>query len=43
MKRRLSADSLAHILWRVDGSYGVHWDSKGHTGALMSMGKGAIS
>ena len=42
MKRRLSADSLARVLWWVDGSYGVHWDSKGHTGALMSMGKGAI-
>ena len=42
LKRRLSADSLSHILWWVDGSYGVHWDSKGHTGALMSMGRGAI-
>ena len=26
----------------VDGSYDVHWNSKGHTGATMSMGKGAI-
>ena len=25
-----------------EASYGVHWDSKGHTGAMMSMGKGAI-
>ena len=42
MKRRLSADSLTNIVWWVDGSYGVHWDSKGHTGAVMSMGKGAL-
>ena len=21
---------------------GVHWDSKGHTGAMMSMGRGAF-
>ena len=26
----------------MDGSYGVYWDSKGHTGAMMSMGRGAI-
>ena len=42
MKRYLSADGLTNIMWWVDGSYGVHWDSKGHTGAMMSMGKGAI-
>ena len=22
--------------------YGVHWDFKGHTGAMMSVGKGVI-
>ena len=42
MKRYLTAESLSNIIWWVDGSYGVHWDSKGHTGAMMSMGKGAI-
>ena len=42
MKRHLSADNLTNLMWWVDGSYGVHWDSKGHTGAMMSMGKGAI-
>ena len=26
----------------VDASYGVHWDCKGHIGAMMSMGKGSI-
>ena len=42
MKRHLSADNLTNLMWWVDGSYGVHWDSKGHTGAMMSIGKGAI-
>ena len=38
----LTKTFLSIIIWWVDGSYGVHWDSKGHTGAMMSMGKGAI-
>ena len=42
MKRYLTADNLSNIIWWVDGSFGVHWDSKGHTGAMVSMGKGAI-
>ena len=42
MKRYLTADSLNNIIWWVDGSYGVHWDSKGHNGAMISMRKGAI-
>ena len=42
MKRYLTADELNIIIWWVDGSYGERWDSKGHTGAMMSMGKGAI-
>ena len=25
----------------MDAAYGVHWDSKGHTGMMMSLGKGA--
>ena len=42
MKRYLTSDSLSNIVWWVDGSFVVHWDSKGHTGSMMSMGKGAI-
>ena len=42
MKRYLSADNLTNLMWWADGACGVHWDSKGHTGAMMSMGKGAI-
>ena len=32
MKMYLTADNLSNIIWWVDGSFGVHWDSKGHTG-----------
>ena len=42
MKRHLSANSLKDIIWWVYGSFGVHWDSKVHTGAMMSIGKGEI-
>ena len=42
MKRYLTAGNLSNIVWWVDGYFGVHWDSKGHTGVMMSMGKGAI-
>ena len=40
MKRHMKADSLSMIRWWVDAPYGVHWDCKGHTGAMMSIGKG---
>ena len=43
MKRYLSADNLTNLLWWVNGSYGVCWDSKGHTGAMMFVGRGAIA
>ena len=39
MKRHMKADSLSMIRWWVDASYGVHWDCKVYTGAMMSMGK----
>ena len=42
MKRYLTEDSLRNIVWWVDVSFGVQWDSKGYTGAMMSMGKGYI-
>ena len=42
MKRHMKADSLSMIRWWVDASYRVHWDCKGHTGAMMAMGKGAL-
>ena len=42
MKRHMMADSLSMIRWWVEASYGVYWDCKGHTGAIISMGKGTL-
>ena len=41
MKLRLSVDNMNFLRWWVDASYGVHWDCRGHTGMMMSLGKGA--
>ena len=42
MKQYMTTDSLCMIKWGVDTSYGVHCDSTGRTGAMISMGKGAM-
>ena len=42
IKWYLTVDLLCMMQWWVDSSYRVNWDSKEHTGATMSMGKGAI-
>ncbi len=41
MKLNLSADNLTTIQWWVDASHAVHDNCREHTGAMMSMGKGA--
>ena len=41
MKLKLSVDNLGMLKWYVDGSHNVHWDCKGHGGAVFKMGKGA--
>ena len=38
----LKADDLHVIKWYVDASFAVHPDFKSHTGAIMTMGKGAL-
>ncbi|CAJ1968085.1 unnamed protein product [Cylindrotheca closterium] len=38
----LSADDLRVIKWYVDASFAVHPDFKSHTGAVMTMGTGAV-
>jgi hypothetical protein len=38
----LEADNLNIIKWWVDASFAVHPDMKGHTGGVLSLGKGAI-
>ena len=42
LKLRLRADNLRVIKWYVDASYAVHPDFKSHTGAVMTMGRGAV-
>jgi hypothetical protein len=39
----LQADGKRTVSWMVDASYGTHPDMKSHTGATMTMGKGAIT
>jgi hypothetical protein len=41
MKLNLSADNLTTIRWWVDASHVVNDNCRGHTGAMMSLGKGA--
>ena len=41
LKLILRADSLGTIYWWVDASYNAHWDCKGQSGAMMSMGRGS--
>ena len=38
----LSADSLTRVMWWVDASFAIHPDMRSHTGAVMSMGNGAL-
>jgi len=40
MKLTISVDSLIILNWWVDASYNIHEDCKGHTGLILSMGKG---
>ena len=43
LKLRLTVDNLTVLKWHVDGSHNVHWDCKGHGGAMFSLGRGATS
>ena len=43
MKLTISVETLSNIKWLVvDASYNTHEDCKGHTGGMMSLGKGAV-
>ena len=39
---KMSADDTKTIKWYVDSSFAVHKDMRSHTGAIMTLGKGAI-
>jgi hypothetical protein len=43
LKLRLTVDNLSMLKWYVDGSHNVHWDCRGHGGAVFSLGRGATS
>jgi len=36
-------NDLGILKWYVDGAHNVHWDCKGHAGAMFTMGEGALS
>jgi len=43
LKLSISVENLGILKCYVDGSHDVHWDCKGHGGAMFTMGKGAVS
>ncbi len=43
LELKLSMNNLGMLKWYMDISHNVHWDSKGHRGAVFTVGKGAIS
>ncbi len=43
LKLKLSAEDLGMLKLYVDGSHNVHWDCKGHGGAMLTMGMGSTS
>jgi hypothetical protein len=40
---KLEADDTNTLTWYIDAAFTVHADMKNHTGAMFTMGKGAIS
>lgn len=38
-----SIDDITNLTWYVDAAHAVHWDSKGHAGAMLMLGVGALS
>jgi hypothetical protein len=43
LKLTLSVNDMSIIKWWVDASYAVHEDCRGRTGAMMSLGEGAVT
>ena len=42
MRLNLTVGNMSLIKWWVDASYNVHWDSRGHNGSMVSLGRWAI-
>ena len=43
LKLTLSVNEMSTIKWWIDASYATHDDCKGRRGAIMSLGKGAVT
>jgi hypothetical protein len=43
LRLNLSVDDLGLLKWYVDTSHNVHWDCRGHGGAMFTLGKEATS
>ncbi len=43
LKLTLSIEDLGLLKWYVDGSHNIHWDCKGHGGAMFTIGRGSTS
>jgi hypothetical protein len=43
LKLTLTVENLGMLNWYVDGAHIVHWDCKGHRGAVFKLGKGATN
>jgi hypothetical protein len=43
LKLSISVNDLGILKWYVDGAHSVHWDCKGHAGAMFTLGEGAVS
>ena len=40
--RKTNGKRVVRLIWNIDASFAVHDDMKSHTGAVFTMGKGAI-
>jgi hypothetical protein len=43
LKLLISVDDLGILKWYVDGSHNIHWDCKGHVGAMFTLGQGTVT
>ena len=43
LKLSISVNDLGILKWYVDGAHNVHWDCKGHAGAMFTLGEGVVS
>ena len=42
LRRKLGMDGMSYLFTWIDASYAIHRDMRGHTGGVISMGRGAV-